>query len=499
MECIFSDVSRLRINIESVNVANYYSYESSLVIVVSCTHTWQCEREEDEYIVSQHANICPVASRPGMDGNPFFRETLNGRSGLEPRREFLTLRELLWQQWQVVINPRRERLKNGGTWWEREEEEETDGPTDSPSLSLAASDPLIFCLYLFFSLVTLHLPRCPDPFARRFERKEKERGRERDAASRGTRRGFRHYILPPSFLSISLSLVSFFEWCRFDVSTPQISSRSLLLSVISSKFSVVHYWTWILNFPKDDNFRFLSLFLLSLSLSLRKYQYFSISRHCDTSGKKEKEGKKIRRRPSQRKTRTEDDALADDEERKREWEGVSPQIFMTRVHRGRTTHICVPIPAVVVVAIAVCTHTNTLQDTASKFLCLFFVVYRAVSGIDASVSSPRAEKRSLSLLSSSLSRELCFRNVRATRTNALVHIYTYMCRTMIADICMCVVQTDVCSRACRRRARLAGKREESKVEGSAPRYSSTFGSACQKALFTVSQENELFNSSRCRW
>lgn len=153
-------------------------------------------------------------------------------------------------------------------------------------------------------------------------------------------------------------------------------------------------------------------------------------------------------------------------------------------------------------------HTDALT-LGGKFLCLFFfVVYRAVSGIDASVPSPRRERRS------SLSRhELCFRNVRAIYTNASarahththvdpsasvrnVHTYaqTRVHRATIADACVWFGLT-----CAREPARLVGKREESKVEGSAPRYSSTFGSACQKALFTVSRENELFNSSRCRW
>lgn len=155
------------------------------------------------------------------------------------------------------------------------------------------------------------------------------------------------------------------------------------------------------------------------------------------------------------------------------------------------------------------TQTRTNTDTltrSSKFLCLFFVVYRAVSGIDASVSSPRRERRS------SLSPGMSFvfetyeppTRIRSRRT----HVHVCMCtsesvracatRTRVSSCdsqCVCVVRTDVHSRA----VRLVGKREESKVEGSAPRYSSTFGSACQKALFTVSRENELFNSSRCRW
>jgi len=73
------------------------------------------------------------------------------------------------------------------------------------------------------------------------------------------------------------------------------------------------------------------------------------------------------------------------------------------------------------------THTDELTSS-SKFLCLFFVVYRAVSGIDASVSSPpRAEELSLAR------HELCFRNVRATHTNALsTYIHTCTC------VCVCV-------------------------------------------------------------
>lgn len=79
--CRDTRVSRCRINIGSINIANYYSYESSLAIVTFYTHfAWE---GQDEYIVSQHANICPVAS--SWVDEPFSCETLNGRSGLEPR------------------------------------------------------------------------------------------------------------------------------------------------------------------------------------------------------------------------------------------------------------------------------------------------------------------------------------------------------------------------------------------------------------------------------
>lgn len=64
MERYASLVLRL---IEPVN-ANYYSYESSAGHCTSCTHL--AREGGDEYIVSQHANICPVASRPRWT-NPF--------------------------------------------------------------------------------------------------------------------------------------------------------------------------------------------------------------------------------------------------------------------------------------------------------------------------------------------------------------------------------------------------------------------------------------------
>lgn len=212
---------------------------------------------------------------------------------------------------------------------------------------------------------------------------------------------------------------------------------------------------------------------------------------------KKKERKKIRR-PSQQNTRRRTRAHGGKGVRRR----ISSNIHDACTSDVRHIHV-------VVVAIAAYTqraHIPIHSERSSKFLCLFFS--SCIAPFPVSMHrSRRRERRSAFSLSfsflflSHVRRELCFRNVRATHTNACTrpwasaraHTHTHTCT--YDSRCVCVVQTDVRSRA----ARLVGKREESKVEGSAPRYSSTFGSACQKALFTVSRENELFNSSRCRW
>lgn len=51
----------------------------------------------------------------------------------------------------------------------------------------------------------------------------------------------------------------------------------------------------------------------------------------------------------------------------------------------------------------------------------------------------------------------------------------------------------------RARARPMKKEQKFKVEGSAARYSSTFGSGCQGALFTGFAAERTINSARCRW
>jgi len=110
-----------------------------------------------------------------------------------------------------------------------------------------------------------------------------------------------------------------------------------------------------------------------------------------------------------------------------EWEDVSLLKYSWRVYVGRTSSP----------SWRVHTRTRTHIDTlirSSKFLCLFFVVYRAVSGIDASVRRRSREALSLSLppspslsLSLSLARhELCFRNVWAIYTErARTYIYVH--------------------------------------------------------------------------
>lgn len=157
MERYASLVLRL---IEPVNVANYYSYES-LLAIVHLVHTW---REREETSTSCRNTQIFAQSLLVLGGRTLFLWNFKRTIGVRAE-EFLTLRELPWQQWQAVINPRRERWR----MVERGEEEEetrtdrrTDGPTDSPSLSSAASDPLIFCPYLF-SLVTSS--PVADPFA----------------------------------------------------------------------------------------------------------------------------------------------------------------------------------------------------------------------------------------------------------------------------------------------------------------------------------------------
>jgi len=268
-------------------------------------------------------------------------------------------------------------------------------------------------------------------------------------------------------------------------------------------YVVVIETTW--QFLRDITFNFLSA--PSLSLLLSGSTYFRLVVTARKSAHADSTCEKKRKKKNQTSIAAEY-ATEDARSRKEGGEKAYLLKYSWRVYIGRTTHTRGRRRHSGVYTTR--THTDTLRTQQQVSLPFFFVVYRAVSGIDASVSSPRAEKRFLSLfLSLSFSflfpshvrRELCFRNVRATHTNACTrpwasaraHTHTHTCT--YDSRCVCVVQTDVRSRA----ARLVGKREESKVEGSAPRYSSTFGSACQKALFTVSRENELFNSSRCRW
>lgn len=186
------------INTTIVNVANYCS-KSSSAIVPSCTHFTGRDASCRKYLSSRFG--------PGWRRKPFRRETLNGTIGVRAE-EFLTLRELPWQQWQAVINPRREwrrMVERGG------EEEETNEQTDGPTLPRSSRQFLI----LSFSLppssllspvadarLPIFLPclpagRCARAFlpfislSRRFAARKRE-------AYRSIRRGFhRTSILPP--------------------------------------------------------------------------------------------------------------------------------------------------------------------------------------------------------------------------------------------------------------------------------------------------------------
>lgn len=92
-----------------------------------------------------------------------------------------------------------------------------------------------------------------------------------------------------------------------------------------------------------------------------------------------------------------------------------------------------------------------IQDAAASFSAFFFVVYRAVSGIDASVSSPRAEKRflspslALSLFSFSLTSGASFvfetyeppiRTRLHTSVGICARAYAYTHVRTIADACV---------------------------------------------------------------
>lgn len=143
----------------------------TLPIIIATSHCWPlyilytlCAR--GRRWVHRVATRKYLPSRFVLGGRTLFLWNFKRTIGVRAE-EFLTLRELPWQQWQAVINPRRERrrmVKRGEEEEETRTDRRTDGPTDSPSLSSAASDPLIFCPYLF-SLVTSS--PVADPFALR--------------------------------------------------------------------------------------------------------------------------------------------------------------------------------------------------------------------------------------------------------------------------------------------------------------------------------------------
>lgn len=106
-----------RIDIMTVN---YYSYKLLLVIVAFCTHFM------GRGTSCRNTQIFAHSLQPGWTTQTLspwnFKRTIGVRA-----EDFLTLRELPWQQWQAVINPRREwrrMVERGG------EEEETDRRTD---------------------------------------------------------------------------------------------------------------------------------------------------------------------------------------------------------------------------------------------------------------------------------------------------------------------------------------------------------------------------------
>lgn len=145
-----------------------------------------------------------------------FKRTIGVRA-----EEFLTLRELPWQQWQAVINPRRERwrmVERG----EEEEETRTDRRTDR--LILPRSPQQLLILSFSVSTSSPSSLALPSPsLARRCESSSlfsyEDSRRERDAASRGIRRGFHHYT------SIVFSLPSFRVYLF-----PRMTSTFFLLS-----------------------------------------------------------------------------------------------------------------------------------------------------------------------------------------------------------------------------------------------------------------------------